>query len=84
MSGFAEHFDCPVHESVDVVLSMDAVDIVVGTPTTRRAGDVVAAIESGRHVLTAKPAADSLVTARKVAQAAEGTDFLVTTTPPPV
>jgi len=80
---FTEDFDCLVHESVDTVLSTEAVDaVVVGTPTTRRAGDIVAAIESGRHVLTAKPAADSPAAAREIAQAAEGTGLLVTTTAP--
>lgn len=83
VSEFAADFDCAVHRSADALLSTDAVDaVVVGTPTTRRARDVVAAIESGRHVLTAKPAAGSLAAAREIARAAAETDLLVTTTAP--
>jgi predicted dehydrogenase len=82
-AAFAETFDCSVQVSVEPVLSSQAVDaVVVGTPTTRRADDAVRAIESGRHVLTAKPAADSPEAARAIAEAARGTDLLATTTAP--
>lgn len=82
-AAFAEIFDCPVHESVNPVLSTDAVDaVIVGTPTTRRADDAIRGIESSRHVLTAKPAGDSPAAAREIAEAADGTNVLVTTTAP--
>jgi homoserine dehydrogenase len=78
---FTDDFDCPVSDSVEEVLATDAVDaVVVGTPTRRWADDAVTAIESGRHVLTAKPAADAPSTAEKIAHAAADTDVFVTTT----
>ena len=59
-AAFAGDFACPAHDSIDDVLATDAVDaVVVGTPTRRRSDDAVAAIEAGKHVLSAKPAADS-------------------------
>lgn len=82
-TGFANDFDCSIHDSVDAVLANEGVDaVVVGTPTRRRADDAVAAIKSGRHVLTAKPAADSTNSAREIADAASNTDVFVTTTAP--
>lgn len=82
-AAFADDFGCPVHDTVEDVFATDAVDaVVVGTPTRRRADDAVAAIEAGRHVLTAKPAAGSPAAAREIADAAAGTDVFVTTTAP--
>lgn len=80
---FSEVFDCPVHDTINAVLSTDEVDaVVVGTPTSRRASDTVSAIEAGRDVLTAKPAADSPGAACEIVKAAKEVDVFVTTTAP--
>lgn len=80
---FAEEYGCRVHESVDDLLAVDAVDaVVVVSPTTRRADDSVAALEAGRPVLTGKPAADSADAADHITEAAEEAGLVAATTTP--
>lgn len=78
----AEH-DCPVYETLDELLDDDAVDaVLLCSPTSRRADDAVAVLESGRPVLTGKPAADSAAGAARIAEAAHEADLVAATTSP--
>lgn len=78
---FAEAHDCLVFDDIDSVLSV-ADAVVVATPTVRRAGDAICALERDRPVLVAKPAADGYGAARRLADAAADAESPVMFTTP--
>ncbi len=82
-SEFATEYDCTIHDDLDGLVADEAVDAaVVSSLSTRRADDAVTVLESGRPVLTGKPAAATAEGADRIAAAAERADVpAVTTTP---
>lgn len=77
---FVEKYDCRQYDDVSSLASeVDAV--VVASKTTRRAKDAVTALEAGRPVLTAKPAAATVEGARAIAGASTSETPAVTTCP---
>jgi len=80
---FADEYGGRVYESVEALLDDDAVDVVVAcSPTTRRADHAVRALESGRPVLTGKPAAATPEGADRIAGAAREAGLPAVTTAP--
>jgi len=61
-----------VYSDFDEMLANPEIDLVdICTPTVLHAGQVIAALKAGRHVLCEKPLADNIAGAKKILQAAK-------------
>ena len=80
---FTARHDCRIEPDVKTMLEDQAIDaVVVSSPSTRRAQDAVNVLESGRPVLTGKPAAATADGADRIAEAAEAASVPAVTTAP--
>ena len=62
-----------VHRDFDALIADASVDLVdICTPTAAHAGQVIAALKAGKHVLCEKPMAETAADARKILKAAAG------------
>jgi predicted dehydrogenase len=69
-SGFADEHGFPLRESYEQVLADPAIDaVVLATPHTLHAGQIVAAARAGKHVFAEKPFALSLGDAKAAVRA---------------
>lgn len=71
---FAQRFDAPTHEHPADLFETDVDAVVVSTPTSLHETVTIDAFEAGLDVLLEKPLADSLESARRIADAADRTD----------
>ncbi len=80
---FSDRYGCPVYERPEAIWEQNSLDaVVVATPTTRRANDVVSAIERQLPVLSAKPLTGDPDRAHAVAEASEQHGVPTMTTSP--
>lgn len=72
-----ERWGIPGFETTEELLSTGPEVVVVATPPALHAGHVIAALESGAHVICEKPLAGSLIEVDRIAEAARRSGRLV-------